>query len=150
MEALHTTTLDNGKSCTIRSYSPCDYEAVREILEESRIFDATWDSEASLQAMIHQSPTSILVAVVDGAVVSSMYVHVIGHWAYLWRLATRPLHRKQGVATVMLEAAQCILKKQGVPEVAVFVDDGDGQLKDFYTKREWQSGGVYRSMWKKL
>lgn len=41
-------------------------------------------------------------------------------------------------------------KEHGHDEVAIFVDNDNEELKDWYTKQGFEQSGIYRSMWKKI
>ena len=124
------------------------------MLETEKMFDQVWDGEDSFRGMVHEDPTSVLVATVDEKVIGSMYVHSTrqgrGNWTFFWRLVVAPAYQKQGIATALLEAAEQILRIRNLPEVCIFVEESNEPLKEFYAHRGWQTGGVYRSFWKKL
>jgi len=134
----------------IRPYLPSDYDRVRGLLIEGKIFDEVWDSQANLTEKISLAPESILVAELDDLVVGSIYIMSDGWCAFIYRLIVQDDQRRQGVGTKLMEAAEAQLRSKGVPEVCLYVTEENPALQDWYAKRGYGGTNRYRSMWKKL
>lgn len=154
MENLKTVNLKDSLVCQVRAYQESDYPHIKNILEAANMFDQVWDGEDSFFGMVQKDPSSVLVATVDNKVIGSMYVHSTregrGNWTFFWRLVVAPEYQKKGIATTLLDTAEQILRSRELSEVCIFVEESNEPLKEFYAHRGWQSGGVYRSFWKKL
>jgi ribosomal protein S18 acetylase RimI-like enzyme len=135
---------------SIRAYVDSDYEAVKRILEEGRLFDAVWDSRGNLRQKMHRNPNSLLVAEVRNRVVGCVYILEDGWGAFVFRLAVRPALRRQGVGSQLMNAAEKYILQKGIREMALFVDDADEDLKRWYAERGYSATGRYRSMYKVL
>lgn len=134
----------------IRYYQDSEYEQVKSILKEGELFDAVWDSRAHLKAKIKKDPASILVAEDDQNIIGCIFI-VLDEWmCFLYRLAVKESHRSKGVGSVLLSSAEEQLKKHGIDEVAIFVDESNTNLQQYYEKRGYIKGGIYRCLYKKL
>lgn len=139
-------------SISIRAYKPQDYSVVEKNLKNEQMFAEAWDSEENLNDMIEKNPESILVAEVEGRIVGQiLMVPYGGHVAFLFRLTVDQNYREKGVGSTLLESAEKLLKKKGLKEIALFVNDDKENLKEYYKKRDYQSSGnKFVVFWKRL
>jgi len=134
----------------IVTYTKEKYSEVKNILIDAGRFDDVWDSEAHWQRKITENKDSILLAM-EGDDVVGCIVIIQDEWtSFLFRLAVKKSCRGKGVGSALLEVAENYLKKCSTDEVAMFVDADDKELHEYYEKRGYQKGGVYRCMYKKL
>ena len=134
---------------TIRQYTPADYADVRKNLEEGRLFYEPMDSEEQLTRLHEQSPQSLIVAEQDGTVVGN--VIVLHDWGPLvFRLAVRKEFRNRGIGTQLMEAAEEQVRSEGFREIHLMVDAGDIEVLNYYRKRQYKEGHLYRWMSKEL
>lgn len=130
----------------IREYDPVrDYPDVARNLRQAGLYDPDRDTEKLLSTYA----SSVLVAENESTVVGSVYVNE-GIMPVVWRLVVRQSHRRRGIGSLLLAAAEDRLKEQGHPDVELFVDANDGKLTAFYARRHYQDGDSYRSMWRML
>lgn len=134
----------------IRSYCDADYDAVKKILQSGGHFDDVWDSREHWKRKIEKDPNSILVAVEGDEVIGCQLIIRDDWTCFFFRLAVKESHRSKGVGTALMVAAEEQLKKAGVDEVAIFVDEDDPGLQGYYEKRGYLRGGNYRCLYKKL
>lgn len=136
----------------IRNYQKADYHQVAVNLKEAELFDEIWDSESNLTGMIENDFESIMVAEEDSQIIGNIFIIPYGtKISYIFRLAVKNNHRKQGVASELIKYAIESLKKKGISEVGLYVDSGNLELQSFYKKRGFQiSTKSYFYMWNEL
>lgn len=137
---------------TIREYSKSDYPQVISIIKDGDLFDSVWDTEENFSGMSDRDRRSILVAEVDGQVVGNIFLIPYGSKVtFLFRLAVKKSHQKQGIATLLLDHAQQYLSKNDYAEVGLLVDSGDENLQKYYEKRGFKrSKKAYYYMFKAI
>ncbi|MFA7244245.1 MAG: GNAT family N-acetyltransferase [Patescibacteria group bacterium] len=133
-----------------RFYKNEDYESVKSILSEADMFDEVWDSKQHLAKKIQLEAKGILLAVENKEIIGCIYVNRNPWACFLYRLAVRKQYRKKGAGTLLIETATNMLQEEGVEEVAIYVDSSNEDLQNFYEKRGFIKGGLYRCMYKKL
>lgn len=134
----------------IRNYNPeTDFPSVRQNLQEGNLFWEEWDGEEKLRKRSQKKPDSVVVAVIDNQVVGNVFL-VDDIYPYVFRLAVRKEFRRKGVGQQLMEEAMKRLKEHGHDEIAVFVEDDNEELKDWYKKLGFTAEGAYRSMWRKI
>jgi len=137
---------------TIRPYQDADYDMVARLQASEDMLEDHWDSRESFAARVAERPNAILVAEVGGEVVGS--VASIAHGteaAWLFRLVVAESHRKQGIASALLERMTEALKADGFKEVALWANSKDSSLHEFYKHRGYKtSEHAYIVMWKPL
>ena len=134
----------------IRNYRDSDYEDVKKNLEDGELYYFECDSRENLKRKIERDPDSILVAVVDGRAVGSVYIVAEPWCAFIFRLVVRKDYRKTGTSSLLMKEAEKILKEKGIKWVSVFVEDSKEDLKKYYEKRGYVPAKVYRDMDKDL
>lgn len=136
----------------IRFYKQSDYSDVMKNLEEGGIFAPVWESEENLASMIKKDPKLILIAEVDGKVIGNLIILPYGSiTAYIWAFAVRRAYKNQGIGTKLLKKAEDVLKRKGIKQIALFVDMGNTDLLDYYSKRGFgKARKKYAVMWKEL
>lgn len=134
----------------IRFYNDADYEQVKIILQSGGNFDDVWDSRAHWKAKIKKNPTSILIAENEKEIVGCILIIKDDWTCFLFRLAIKENYQNKGVGSLLIAKAEESLKKDGVEEVAIFVNEDDPKLQQYYEKRGYLRGGKYRCLYKKL
>jgi predicted N-acetyltransferase YhbS len=151
MKFSKNTTLTSGQALQVRSYEVTDYSQVQAVLLDVGMFDNAWDCEESLRRIITGQPLSILVAVLEGKVVGTVYLLINGFWAQIYRLAVFNKLQNQGIGNALMNAAETITRNLGIPEVVLFYNNDKPELGQFYRRRGWQgSGNLFQCLWKKL
>ncbi|OGH21610.1 MAG: hypothetical protein A2629_01760 [Candidatus Levybacteria bacterium RIFCSPHIGHO2_01_FULL_41_15] len=134
----------------IRSYVPSDYPSVKKNLTEGGIYDENMDAEERLTEKIQRNPDSILVAVLDGQVVGNVLIMEDGWGPLLFRLAVGQSFREKGIGTKLLEEAENKLKDKGYKEVHILIGENESELQEYYAKRGYKEGNLYRWMYKEF
>ena len=77
------------------------------------------------------------VAVEDGMVVGAVVAGYDGVRGWLYHLAVAPAHRKQGIATALVEHAVDSLRALGCVKVNLQVRRGNEAVRGFYEELGW-------------
>lgn len=134
----------------IRPYQDNDYEEVKNILQQGGHFDDVWDSRSHWKAKSENDKNSIIIAEHENEIIGCILI-IRDKWTcFLFRLAVKKNYRSQGVGSMLITSAEDRLKKDGEDEVAIFVNDDDDKLQQYYEKRGYLRGGIYRCLYKKL
>jgi predicted N-acetyltransferase YhbS len=91
---------------TVRPYKKRDYEEIKKILKEAKMFDKTWESQKNFSKMTEKDPESVLVAVKNEKVVGNIFIFASGWESMIFRLAVQKKHRRKGIGKKLLEEAQ--------------------------------------------
>lgn len=120
----------------IRNYHNSDYSQVLTLIKEGDLFDSVWDTEENFSGMSDRDPESMIVAEIDGQIVGNIFLVPYGSKVtFLFRLAVKKSHQRQGIATQLLEKAREHLLTRGYTEVGLLVDSGDEELQKYYERR---------------
>ncbi|MBI2026073.1 MAG: GNAT family N-acetyltransferase [Candidatus Levybacteria bacterium] len=117
---------------------------VKQILQESDLFDEIWDSKDNLRGMINKDSESILIAEDNAKIIATIYLISFGSKiAFIFRLAVKKEYRNKGIATKLIKFAQDILSKRGVLEIGLLADASNKKLLDFYNKRLFKTSNKH-------
>ena len=95
------------------------------------------DDAGSLQALIEHPGTTLLVAEDDEALVGSVIAGWDGWRGSVYRLVVAPTHRRQGLATRLLSAAQSHLGAVGAVRLQAVVVETETAAVGFWTAAGW-------------
>ncbi|MGI5273179.1 GNAT family N-acetyltransferase [Nonomuraea sp. CA-218870] len=90
----------------IRTGGPADVEPVLRFWSHAAEGTDRRDSAAAVLALVERDPEALLLAELDGELVGTLIAGWDGWRAHLYRLAVDPAHRRKGVATALLSAAE--------------------------------------------
>ncbi|NBE56175.1 GNAT family N-acetyltransferase [Streptomyces boluensis] len=90
----------------IRTAEPSDAAAVLAFWKDAAEGTSVSDDEAGVTGLIARDPGALLLAEADGVLVGSVIAGYDGWRCSLYRLAVLPAHRRRGVATALLDAAE--------------------------------------------
>jgi ribosomal protein S18 acetylase RimI-like enzyme len=97
------------------------------------------DDDLALARLARRNPGLVLVAAVGSQVVGSALGAWDGRRGWIYHVATAPSHRRQGIATRLIEAIETGLLALGCPKVNVMVrEDSDGGA-EFWAGRGYQT-----------
>jgi ribosomal protein S18 acetylase RimI-like enzyme len=111
-------------------------EQIPDILALWRAADAEptiTDDEESLRSLIAFDAEALLVSTIDGTVVGTIIATWDGWRAGLYRLAVHPDHRRRGLATGLVHAAEERLRARGAARVALIVVADEAPALAFWT-----------------
>jgi GNAT superfamily N-acetyltransferase len=123
---------------TVRNYHPNDYEAVKQLLRRTRIYDDQTDSPTWYQRRIVHSPDSIKVAWDDKHLIA--VIVIIDDWGpTIARLAVDPRAQQRGLGTGLLETAEDYLRKKYHKQVHILVPQNDRDLHQYLKNRGYRA-----------
>ncbi|MFG1948911.1 GNAT family N-acetyltransferase [Nonomuraea sp. NPDC048826] len=108
----------------IRAGMQADVGAVLEFWLHAAEGTDRQDSAGKVHALLDRDPEALLLAELDGELVGTLIAGWDGWRAHLYRLAVHPGHRRKGVATALLAAAEERFAKFGAFRIdAMVLDD---------------------------
>jgi ribosomal protein S18 acetylase RimI-like enzyme len=108
----------------VRPAVPSDVAEVLSVWSTADAEPTVTDDGISLAALLSRDPDSLLVAETAGTLVGTLIAAWDGWRGHLYRLAVVPSHRRSGVASALLEAAEARLRDLGAKRLnAIVVED---------------------------
>ncbi|MFE0651485.1 GNAT family N-acetyltransferase [Streptomyces sp. NPDC059534] len=89
----------------IRAATSADAEDVLTFWKESAEGTSISDDVNGVTRLVERDPEALILAVADGRIVGSVIAGWDGWRASLYRLAVLPSHRRRGISTALLRAA---------------------------------------------
>lgn len=131
-------TMVPERSAQIRPATVHDLEAVLRLWREADAESTHTDDLHSLVGLVESDPSALLIAEDAGVVVGS----VIGAWdgwrGSIYRLSVAPTHRRQGLATTLLTAAEERLRVIGAARLQAIVAETSPAALGFWTASGWE------------
>ncbi|MFJ9349194.1 GNAT family N-acetyltransferase [Streptomyces sp. NPDC101237] len=90
----------------IRRATLCDVDAVLRFWREAAEGTSVSDDHDGVAGLIARDPEALLLAMRDGVLAGTVIAGFDGWRCSAYRLAVHPGHRRQGVATALLRAAE--------------------------------------------
>lgn len=90
----------------IRAATPGEAEAVLAFWKESAEGTSISDDARGVARLVERDPDALILALADGLIVGSVIAGWDGWRASLYRLAVLPSHRRRGISTALLRAAE--------------------------------------------
>ncbi|MFD0149885.1 GNAT family N-acetyltransferase [Streptomyces sp. NPDC055721] len=90
----------------IRAALPDEAEAVLAFWRESAEGTSISDDVHGVTRLVERDPDALILALADGLIVGSVIAGWDGWRASLYRLAVLPSHRRRGISTALLRAAE--------------------------------------------
>ena len=122
-----------GAPIEIRPYDSKDHAQVVALWSEVFKDDPPWNEPASMiRRKLTVQPELFLVAVIDGQVVGTVMAGFDGVRGWIHHLAVRGSHRRQGIASSLMRAAEKGLEIAGCPKVNLQVRATNSEVIAFY------------------
>ena len=122
-----------GAPIEIRPYDSKDHAQVVALWSEVFKDDPPWNEPASMiRRKLTVQPELFLVAAVDDQVVGTVMAGFDGVRGWIHHLAVRGSHRRQGIASSLMRAAEKGLEIAGCPKVNLQVRATNSQVIAFY------------------
>jgi ribosomal protein S18 acetylase RimI-like enzyme len=125
--------------CSIDNASASRVGAVLALWSTDASFPSITDSHTALTALLAHDPGALLVAEVEGELVGSVIAAWNGWRGSLYRLVVATRHRRLGVGSRLVDAAERRLLARGASRVDALVDAGDPSAIAF-----WEAIGYRR------
>jgi GNAT superfamily N-acetyltransferase len=128
-----------GHELVIREIRASDGDELRK-LWKSVDFKTTGDDDRSLARLVRRNPGLVLVATEGGRIVASALGAFDGRRGWLYHVATADSHRRQGIASKLVDRIEAGLADLGCPKASVNVGDEREAGRAF-----WQARGYTMS-----
>ncbi len=103
-------------------------------------FRSLGDDDLSLARLARRNPGLLLVASEGTRVVGSALGAWDGRRGWIYHVATAESHRRQGIATKLVEQVEKGLRDLGCPKVSVLVRDENDDGREFWLERGYEQG----------
>ena len=136
-----------ASACIVRQLGPADVSAARKL---NLLFGAAFDDRASycenppsdayLQDWLAKPQIVVLVATRGEELLGGLVAYQLDKFEqarsefYIYDLAVAKLHRRQGVATALIDHLRVVAARRGVWVIYVQADQGDAPAIALYTK----------------
>ncbi len=129
-------------SLAIRACDPGDRDAVVALWTACGLV-VPWNDPATDLALALSKPNAtVLLGLLDGAVVSSVMVGHDGHRGWFYYLAVAPAQQGHGLGRRMVEAAESWLSDAGMPKVQLLVRNANQRVLAFYARLGYATAPV--------
>jgi ribosomal protein S18 acetylase RimI-like enzyme len=124
----------------VRPCRPEEAVFVLDLWQQARTEHATTaDRLEDVQRLISQTPGSLLIADIGGALVGALIAAWDGWRGNMYRLAVHHEHRRKGIGTTLVQAGEEYLHRQGARRITALVGYEDDAAGAF-----WESAGYPR------
>jgi ribosomal protein S18 acetylase RimI-like enzyme len=129
------------QAVVIREIRAVDGEALRTLWGQVG-FRGVGDDDLSLARLARRNPGLVLVAAQGSRIVGSALGAWDGRRGWIYHVATAASHRRQGIATRLIDQVEAGLAALGCPKVNVIVrEDSDGGA-EFWLGRGYEAGSA--------
>src|SRR5687767_2674124 len=122
----------------IREMRGVDGEALRTLWNACG-FRSVGDDDLGLARLARRNPGLVLVASAEGRVVGSALGAWDGRRGWVYHLAVAESHRRQGIATRLVDQVEAGLRDLGCPEVRANVGDDNAGARGFWQSRGYEA-----------
>jgi len=123
----------------LRKATPEDANAVLALWKTAEASESVTDSENEVRRISTRENVAFILAVIDGRIVGSIIAAFDGWRANMYRLATHPACRRQGVARALVKDAEKAIAEWGAKRVTALVDKDHAWAVHF-----WEAVGYAR------
>ncbi|MCY0949172.1 GNAT family N-acetyltransferase [Streptomyces sp. H27-S2] len=123
----------------IRAAAPADAEDVLAFWREAAEGTSITDDLDGVHRLIARDPDALILAESAGLLVGSVVAGYDGWRCSLYRLAVLPAHRRQGIATALLDAAERRFLAVGGRRGDAMVLEANGRAR-----QAWAAAGYHR------
>jgi ribosomal protein S18 acetylase RimI-like enzyme len=122
---------------TLRAATRADIESVLEFWTVATAEPSTTDDADGIDGLLTRSPGALVLAVDEDDPGSDKIVGTIvagwdGWRGTLYRLAVLPSHRRQGIATMLVDEAERILRNHGVRRMHLIASRAGGETAEAF------------------
>jgi ribosomal protein S18 acetylase RimI-like enzyme len=128
-----------GPAVVIRDIRTVDAEALRTLWKAAG-FGLLGDDDLGLARLARRNPGLVLVAAEGTRVVGSALGTWDGRRGWIYHVAVAPSHRRQGIATRLIDQVEAGLRALGCRKVNVMVRPDSNGGAEFWTSRGYETG----------
>jgi ribosomal protein S18 acetylase RimI-like enzyme len=119
----------------VECYSPKYFQGVEFLWQEAFPDDPPWNkAEVAIPAKLAVQPELFLVALAGDQVIGSIMAGYDGHRGWLYALAVLNSHRRLGVGTALVRAAEERLRSMGCGKINLQVRTSNAAVIEFYRR----------------
>ena len=123
----------------LRSATGDDIAGVLTFWTEATAEPSSTDDADGIEVLLARSPGALIVAVDGNAIVGTVIAGWDGWRGTLYRLAVAPTHRRQGIATALVDDAEQRLRERGVRRMHLIVGNAGGPAAvDFWKSARYE------------
>jgi ribosomal protein S18 acetylase RimI-like enzyme len=123
----------------IRDLRAADGDSLRKLWKDAELV-SVGDDDRSLMRMVRRNPGLVLVAVEGTRIVASALGGWDGRRGWIYHVATAASHRRQGIASRLLDQIEAALAVLGAPKVNAMVEDANEGGRAFWDARGYVRG----------
>jgi len=118
---------------SIITYHESHFDGVRLLWEEAFPNDPPWNAaELAIPAKLKIQPELFLIAIDQGGVLGSIMAGYDGHRGWLYTVAVRQSHRRQGLGTALVRETENLLTGMGCKKINLQVRQANTAVISFY------------------
>jgi ribosomal protein S18 acetylase RimI-like enzyme len=125
-------------TATIRAARSADVPAVLALWHEADVEPSHTDDGTSVTRLVAHDPKALIVAEAAGRIVGSVVAGWDGWRGSVYRLAVAPSHRRGGLGSRLVLAAERRLVEEGATRLQAIVVETDAQATGFWRARGWE------------
>ena len=117
---------------SIRAFALRDTESVIALWQANGLTRSWNNPHLDIQRKLTVQPELFLVAADGDDIVGTVMAGYDGHRGWMYYLASDPTRRREGIARLLVSAAEDALLELGCPKVQLMVRPGNDAVLDFY------------------
>lgn len=127
------------RKVVVRDFRAVDGDQLRKLWAACG-FRSLGDDDLSLARLARRNPGLLVVAAEGTSVVGSALGAWDGRRGWIYHVATAESHRRQGIATKLVDQVEAGLRDLGCPKVSVLVRDENEDGRRFWAARGYEVG----------
>lgn len=122
----------------VHEFQITDYNVVLELWKEAGLVIRPGDDLSGVRTKLLRDPDLFLLALMEGEIVGC----IIGGWdgrrGWVYHLAVKPSHQRQGIATVLLSEVEKRLVEKGAKKINAQIYQANTKSLNFFKTRGYE------------